>query len=462
MINNTNEKKTRSSLLSSLPQINKRKLWTIGLENQSIIIDSSSLSLNQLKKGKSLSKKDKIIISKEVVYKKKINNSSSLPFFISSGSAFSSVNSDLDKSKPKNQIVSLVVTPSNSFESDYSNNSSSSSFLPISSNLKSKTESNDILFKSKENVSNKSSFMIINYLGSPPTPIEKYQLNFKPLEFMKLAEPVYYTQNIKLPVPASTSAIVLDWVMQVCHERHFKRETYHLTVNLIQRGLYNGILSIKEKELTLFQLLAVTCLFIAAKYEEIDTPSVKDFVLSTDNSYTTQQMIKTEQLILTNLQWRLTAPTPLHYLGELWRTIVQNMYKEQSNLPRSKNMVNILIQELTFYEAVLYLDIMSFIHFPMNISPFLLAALALNAVLYRKKESNFLDDNDYNYFIEELIKNSNFTKEELEHGRIKHMRPHEKFITETVIQSSTVEFLNQTHFAPLLQYINSSCLKENK
>jgi len=60
-------------------------------------------------------------------------------------------------------------------------------------------------------------------------------------------------------------SILIDWCMEVCSEFLLQRRTFHLSVNIIDMYL-SQTLSIKEGDL---QLLAVTSLYMASKYEEI-------------------------------------------------------------------------------------------------------------------------------------------------------------------------------------------------
>lgn len=46
------------------------------------------------------------------------------------------------------------------------------------------------------------------------------------------------------------------------------------------------------------QLVGVTALFIASKYEELYPPEVKDFVYITDDTYTQKDVLKMEMHIL--------------------------------------------------------------------------------------------------------------------------------------------------------------------
>jgi len=52
---------------------------------------------------------------------------------------------------------------------------------------------------------------------------------------------------------------------------------------------------------TKLQLVAVSAMLIASKYEEIYAPEVRDFVFITDNAYTREEILQMEMSILTTL-----------------------------------------------------------------------------------------------------------------------------------------------------------------
>ena len=55
-------------------------------------------------------------------------------------------------------------------------------------------------------------------------------------------------------------------------------------------------------------------MLIASKYEEIYVPKIEDFVDITDNTYTKQQILKQEFLILKHLNFEITFPTVYRFL----------------------------------------------------------------------------------------------------------------------------------------------------
>ena len=62
------------------------------------------------------------------------------------------------------------------------------------------------------------------------------------------------------------------------------------------------------------QLVGVTAMLIASKYEEIYYPQLHDFVYITDNSYTDSEVRDMERIILRTLGYNLATPTSIHFL----------------------------------------------------------------------------------------------------------------------------------------------------
>ncbi|XP_023388320.1 G2/mitotic-specific cyclin-B2 isoform X3 [Pteropus medius] len=62
------------------------------------------------------------------------------------------------------------------------------------------------------------------------------------------------------------------------------------------------------------QLVGITALLLASKYEEMFSPNIEDFVYITDNAYTSSQIREMETLILKELKFELGRPLPLHFL----------------------------------------------------------------------------------------------------------------------------------------------------
>jgi cyclin B len=99
-------------------------------------------------------------------------------------------------------------------------------------------------------------------------------------------------------------AILIDWLVEVHLKFKLMPETMYLTVNIIDRFLEKKQV-IRQK----LQLVGVTAMLLASKYEEIYAPEVRDFVYITDKAYTKEQILQMEAMILNTLEFRITVPT---------------------------------------------------------------------------------------------------------------------------------------------------------
>ncbi|XP_061451208.1 G2/mitotic-specific cyclin-B2 isoform X2 [Rhineura floridana] len=104
-------------------------------------------------------------------------------------------------------------------------------------------------------------------------------------------------------------AILVDWLIQVHARFQLLQETLYMCVAIMDRYLQAQPVSRKE-----LQLVGVTAMLLAAKYEEIYAPSIWDFVYMTDQAYTSAQIRVMEQKILKELNFALGRPLPLHFL----------------------------------------------------------------------------------------------------------------------------------------------------
>ena len=81
-------------------------------------------------------------------------------------------------------------------------------------------------------------------------------------------------------------AILVDWLIEVHLKFKLLPETLFLTVNLIDRFLER--VQVPRSKL---QLVGVTAMMIASKYEEIYAPLVKDFAYITDKAVNSEEIL---------------------------------------------------------------------------------------------------------------------------------------------------------------------------
>lgn len=146
--------------------------------------------------------------------------------------------------------------------------------------------------------------------------------------------------DLQTDINSKMRAILIDWLVEVHRKLELMPETLYLTINIIDRYLSTKIVSRSE-----LQLVGITSMLIACKYEEIWAPEVvffpsgvvschhllkaptasliwvfgihfqvNDFVCISDNAYDREQILQMEKSILTKLEWYLTVPTPYVFL----------------------------------------------------------------------------------------------------------------------------------------------------
>ncbi|KAJ7931453.1 cyclin [Mycena leptocephala] len=94
---------------------------------------------------------------------------------------------------------------------------------------------------------------------------------------------------------------LVDWLLQVHLRYHMLPETLWIAVNIVDRFLTHRTVSLIK-----LQLVGVTAMFIAAKYEEILAPSVEEFVYMTENGYNKEEILKGERIMLQTLEFRVS------------------------------------------------------------------------------------------------------------------------------------------------------------
>lgn len=110
----------------------------------------------------------------------------------------------------------------------------------------------------------------------------------------------------------SMRAILVDWLVEVHEKFQCYPETLFLSINLMDR-----FLSKNKVTLSKLQLLAVTSLFISAKFEEVNLPKLSDYAYITDGAASPDDIKSAEMFMLTSLQFNLGWPNPMNFLRRI-------------------------------------------------------------------------------------------------------------------------------------------------
>lgn len=106
--------------------------------------------------------------------------------------------------------------------------------------------------------------------------------------------------------------VLIDWLLEVHTRFHLLPETFYLTVNIIDR-----FLSSKLVQLERLQLVGITAMFIASKYEEVLSPHIANFRHVADDGFTEAEILSAERFILQTLNYDLSYPNPMHFMRRI-------------------------------------------------------------------------------------------------------------------------------------------------
>ncbi|KAJ3371067.1 G2/mitotic-specific cyclin [Kappamyces sp. JEL0680] len=127
------------------------------------------------------------------------------------------------------------------------------------------------------------------------------------LEIETLPNPDY--MNNQKELQWKMRAILVDWLIEVHTKFRLLPETLFLAVNIIDR-----FLSLRVVSLVKLQLVGVTALFIASKYEEVMSPSIQSFLYMAEDGYTEDEIVRAERYVLQVLKFNMQYPTPMSFL----------------------------------------------------------------------------------------------------------------------------------------------------
>ena len=160
------------------------------------------------------------------------------------------------------------------------------------------------VFESRVELADRRKFFDPHYVAEHASFIYEHCLN---TEHASLPSPTYLAQQTD--INASMREILIDWLIEVHLKFKLLPETLYLTVNLIDRYLERR--NILRNKL---QLVGVTAMLIASKYEEIYPPIVTDFVYITDNAYDKSEILEMEESMLKHLEFSIHFTSPYRFL----------------------------------------------------------------------------------------------------------------------------------------------------
>ncbi|KAK2445660.1 Putative cyclin-A3-1 [Trifolium repens] len=159
---------------------------------------------------------------------------------------------------------------------------------------------------------------------------------------------VGYIENVQLDITSNMRGTLVDWLVEVADEYKLLPETLYLSVSYIDRFLSLNTLNRKK-----LQLLGVSSMLIASKYEEITPPKAVDFRQITDNTYDLKEVLTMEADILKSLNFEMGNPNVYTFLKRFVGIASEN--RKNSNL-QFEYLCNYLAElSLLDYECIIFL-----------------------------------------------------------------------------------------------------------
>jgi len=138
-------------------------------------------------------------------------------------------------------------------------------------------------------------------------------------------------------INAQMRAILVDWLLEVHLKYRLQPVTLFLAVNILDRYLQANTVDKR-----ILQLVGAVSLMLAAKFEEINPPEMKDITYVCDNAFTMKDTLQMETKVITSLAFNLTVPTAAHFI---------DLYQRANRCDKKHCFVVQYLLELTLGEA---------------------------------------------------------------------------------------------------------------
>lgn len=110
----------------------------------------------------------------------------------------------------------------------------------------------------------------------------------------------------------SQRGLLMDWLVDIHSKLRLLPETLFLAGNIVDRFMTLRIVSLDK-----IQLVGITSLLLAAKYEEVFPPVLNHFVYFTGGNFEESDILGAEKFILQVLDFELSYPNPLNFLRRI-------------------------------------------------------------------------------------------------------------------------------------------------
>lgn len=141
-----------------------------------------------------------------------------------------------------------------------------------------------------------------------PADLSVLHAHFNPSAFYALVD-AEYPNRPHTEITQKSRALVLNWILLIHRKFGFRFQTFFTAV-----GILDSFLSLHALPAAQLQLLGLTVLFAAVKFEEVRPPKLAKFLAIAENQFSAADVIAMEGTVLSTIGFRVSTETPGHLL----------------------------------------------------------------------------------------------------------------------------------------------------
>ncbi|KAK1417517.1 hypothetical protein QVD17_26646 [Tagetes erecta] len=139
----------------------------------------------------------------------------------------------------------------------------------------------------------------------------------------------------------------VEWILKVKSHFGFTHLTAIVAINYVDR--FVSSFCFQEPCPWMMQLLAVTCLSLAAKLEQTQVPSLLDLqVDDTNYLFHPKNIQKMELLVMTTLNWNMNPITPISFLVHIITRLGLNTHLHRDFVDKCEDLILFLVSDSRF------------------------------------------------------------------------------------------------------------------
>ena len=160
----------------------------------------------------------------------------------------------------------------------------------------------------------------------------------------KISTKQILNNNLKISIEERVNTLL--WMMQICEEFAYKRDTFHYSCYYFDHFIvYTKEQKINKKEL---ELIGITCISISGKIEEVQIPKLSEYANSISENFNTKDIIDMEQKLCSSLNWNLISVNINTWLN--WYTCQWDLYIDSVDSIKNDFLQFIPEEEIIYYK----------------------------------------------------------------------------------------------------------------